>query len=309
MLDKFNTLWKFARPHTVIGTSISLLGLYLLALGAIWRTQVFWLTVPTLLWALAACLAANVYIVGLNQLEDVAIDQVNKPHLPLASGELSRTEGRVIVFLTGVTAVAIATAYWPESPFLLVTVVLSLLIGTAYSLPPIRLKRFPLPASLCIFTVRGLVVNIGLFAHFDQVINGVPSRIQLNLSPELWALSLFVLVMTLVVAIFKDIPDIEGDRKYNISTFTLRLGAKTIFNLSRWLLVACYGLMALFGWLLPNANPQVLITSHLLALGFMLFESLRVNLADPKTIADFYQFIWRLFYIEYLIFPLACLLR
>ena len=40
------------------------------------------------------------------------------------------------------------------------TLLLSALIGTAYSTGP-RLKRFPLFAALCILTVRGAVVNVG----------------------------------------------------------------------------------------------------------------------------------------------------
>ena len=41
------------------------------------------------LYALVPSLLINIYIVGLNQLHDVEIDRVNKPYLPLASGDLS----------------------------------------------------------------------------------------------------------------------------------------------------------------------------------------------------------------------------
>ncbi|MCB0286844.1 MAG: UbiA family prenyltransferase, partial [Calditrichaeota bacterium] len=42
-----------------------------------------------LLLALASCLGANIYIVGLNQITDIDIDRINKPDLPLASGIFS----------------------------------------------------------------------------------------------------------------------------------------------------------------------------------------------------------------------------
>ncbi len=42
-----------------------------------------------LLQALLPALLMNIAIVGLNQLTDVEIDRVNKPYLPLASGELT----------------------------------------------------------------------------------------------------------------------------------------------------------------------------------------------------------------------------
>jgi len=49
--------------------------------------------------------------VGLNQLEDVAIDRINKPHLPLAAGEFSRPA--LIVAITG----SLLLLAWLMGPF------------------------------------------------------------------------------------------------------------------------------------------------------------------------------------------------
>ena len=38
----------------------------------------------------------------------------------------------------------------------------------------------------------------------------------------------FVTVFATVIAITKDLPDVEGDRKYNIDTLATRLGVRTI---------------------------------------------------------------------------------
>ncbi len=292
--DWLYSFWKFSRPHTIIGTSLSVVGLFLMALAdssagfsgfRLWQ----------LLFALMACLAGNVYIVGLNQLEDVEIDKVNKPHLPVASGEFSLRQAQLIVAVAGCLALLLALLY---RPFLLGTVGVSLAIGTAYSLPPVRLKRFPFWASFCIFTVRGVIVNLGLFLHFKQ--GGA-------ISPQVWALTLFVLGFTFAIAIFKDIPDMEGDRLYNITTFTIQLGARAVFNLGRWVLTACYLGVALAGvFLLQGVNPVFLGITHLLALGLMWWRSLRVDLEDKAAVAEFYQFIWKLFFLEYLIFPAGC---
>lgn len=293
--------WKFARPHTIIGTSLSVLGLYLIAIAgsgrAIAPTTGLLPVITTLLPPLLACLCGNVYIVGLNQLEDVAIDRINKPHLPLASGEFSRRQGIVIVTIAGILALLLALS---QGVFLLTTVGVSLLIGTAYSLPPIRLKRFPVWASLCIFTVRGMIVNLGLFLHFQ---GGLP------IPPSVWALTLFVLVFTFAIAIFKDIPDMEGDRQYNIRTFTLRLGQRAVFNLALWVITSGYLGMVLAGLLgLPGSNHLFLIVTHLVALGFLWFRRQQVDLAAQASISRYYQFIWKLFFLEYLMFPIACLL-
>lgn len=291
--NKLAAFWQFSRPHTIIGTSLSVWGVYAIAFSQGLNTT----SVISVLATWLACLCGNVYIVGLNQLEDVAIDQINKPHLPLASGEFSLGTGKLIVAITGILALLIAGL---QSPYLLGMVAISLTIGTAYSLPPIRLKRFPFWAALCIFSVRGAVVNLGLFLHFSN---------SLSIPVTVWALTLFVIVFTVAIAIFKDIPDLEGDRQYQISTFTIALGQERVFNLARWIISVCYvgmAIAALF-WL-PGVNAVFLVSSHVGLLILLWWRSFQVDLLDKSAIADFYQFIWKLFFLEYLLFPAACLL-
>src|SRR4051812_33430060 len=80
-------LWRFARPHTIVGTTLSVLSLYAIATtqfsGVALETGLF-----ELFWTLVAAWCVNVFIVGINQLEDVEIDRVNKPFLPVAAGAL-----------------------------------------------------------------------------------------------------------------------------------------------------------------------------------------------------------------------------
>src|SRR5919199_1159752 len=197
-------LWKFSRPHTIIGTTLSVLALYLITLATT-TSSVTPENLGQLLGTWLACLFGNVYIVGLNQLEDVEIDQINKPHLPIAAGEFSRQQAQLIVAVTGILALLLA---WMQGLWLLLMVGTSLAIGTAYSLPPVRLKRFPFWAALCIFGVRGAIVNLGLFLHYSWVLQRNQS-----IPAQVWALTLFILVFTFAIAIFKDIPDIEGDRQ------------------------------------------------------------------------------------------------
>jgi homogentisate phytyltransferase/homogentisate geranylgeranyltransferase len=291
------SFWKFSRPHTIIGTSLSVLALYAIALNNahsnLWLSH-FWQLMGTLI----ACWCGNIYIVGLNQLEDVEIDKINKPNLPIASGEFSLATAKWIVGCTGI--IALVLAGW-LGVWLLATVVTSLLIGTAYSVPPIRLKRFPLLAALSIFTVRGVVVNLGVFAHFSQILDRV------NFFPaSVWSITGFIVVFTIAIAIFKDVPDLEGDRKYNITTFTLLLGKSAIFNIATWLITVCYLGMIIGGvfWL-SNTNRLFLILSHLGLLAWLWWRQTQVNLADKSEIASFYQFIWKLFFFEYILFPLA----
>lgn len=299
------SFWKFSRPHTIVGTTMSVMGLYAIAIA--FSQTTIGTNLIQLLGTWLACLCGNIYIVGLNQLEDIAIDQINKPHLPLAAGEFSRREAQIIVAITGILALVLSGLL---GQFLFLMVSISLAIGTAYSLPPVRLKRFPFWAALCIFSVRGTIVNLGLFLHFNQKLSITESTgVRGAIIPEVWVLTLFILVFTFAIAIFKDIPDLEGDRQYNITTFTIKLGTLTVFNLARSVLTICYLGMIVSGFYLTGINPVFLISTHLIMLILMWWRSMKVDLQDKSAIANFYQFIWKLFFLEYLIFPAACLMN
>jgi homogentisate phytyltransferase / homogentisate geranylgeranyltransferase len=291
-------LWKFSRPHTIIGTSLSVCALYTIAIATT-ESSLSAMSIGQLLGTWIACLLGNIYIVGLNQLYDVEIDRVNKPDLPLASGKLSIAQGKWIVGISGILAIAIAVLL---GKWLLATVVVSLAIGTAYSLPPIRFKQYSLLAAICILTVRGCVVNLGLFLHFDRLLTGADS-----LPPSIWVLTSFILVFTIAIALFKDVPDLEGDRQYQIETFTIVLGKLTVLNLTRWAITIAYlGTIASGILLSSSINTWFLVISHTGLLCLLWWRSQDIDLDKKESIANFYQFIWKLFFLEYLIFPIAC---
>ena len=91
-----------------------------------------------MLITLVSCLALNLYIVDLNQITDVEIDRINKPRLPLASQELSMRAGRYSWARWASSALVGAAV---GGSYLLLTVGVIMAIGTAYSVPPLRLKR------------------------------------------------------------------------------------------------------------------------------------------------------------------------
>jgi homogentisate phytyltransferase/homogentisate geranylgeranyltransferase len=300
--------WKFSRPHTIIGTSLSVIGVFVISWTVVQDSGVTPALNPfSLVLPLLACLAGNVYIVGLNQIEDVEIDRINKPALPIASGEFSKGNAwSIIVFAASLSILLAALGDW----YLLATILLSLVIGTAYSVPPVRLKRFPFWASVCILTVRGGIVNLGLFLHYSHQL-----RLPIQIPARMWALTAFVLVFSIVIAIFKDIPDIEGDRRFNITTFTVQLGQARVYQVARLILTFCYvGMIAATPWLQGVSWVFVWLT-HTALLGWFWWRSYRVAMPNqvasedlPLTFANFYQFIWQLFFLEYVLYPIACLL-
>lgn len=295
---KLHALWKFSRPHTIIGTTLSVVGLYVIAYAH--NAPIEGLSVALLL-ALLSCLGANIYIVGLNQLSDVEIDRVNKPDLPLPSGQFSITEARLIIGIALLLSLLLALS---QGRYLTVTVVISVLIGTAYSLPPLRLKRYHFWAAASIFTVRGLVVNIFLFLHFNYLFSGV-----VEIPLHVWILTGFIFGLSLVIAWFKDIPDVEGDHRFRIMTLTIRLGANTVFRLGLAVLTLLFaGLIGVAVLELPEVNGYLLGG---LNGGFLLLlwrYALRTDPSHKPAMTRFYLFIWGLFFSEYIAFALSCML-
>jgi homogentisate phytyltransferase / homogentisate geranylgeranyltransferase len=282
-------LWRFSRPHTVIGTSVSIVGLYLIAVDRGVAPGI-----GDLALTLLAGLCVNVYIVGINQLEDVEIDRVNKPYLPIAAGDMTHEQGRALVVAAGIVPVALALT---QGSLELVAVLAGLAVGTAYSVPPLRLKRFPALASLSISGVRSVVVNLGVYAHFGT---SIPAPV--------WALTLFVVPFAFAIAILKDVPDIEGDRRFRVMTFSVRLGARRVFEVGLAALVAAYLGMAAVGPLaIGGADPVVLVAGHLAALALLWRFSREADVADHASFTRFYMRVWKLFFLEYAIVALACL--
>jgi homogentisate phytyltransferase/homogentisate geranylgeranyltransferase len=283
-------LWRFGRPHTVIGTLTSITGLYLIAVA-----QDAAPGIGDLAWTLVAGYGVNVFIVGLNQITDVEIDRINKPYLPIAAGDLTIAQAWWIVAVSGAVPVVLA---FTQGTVELAGVLAGLAVGVVYSVPPLRLKRFPALASLCISGVRSVVVNLAVYAHFAGSIAG-----------PVWALTLFVAPFSFAIAILKDVPDIEGDRRYHIVTFTLRLGARRVLAIGVGALVVAYVGMAVLGPLLlgHEAQPVVLVGGHLAALAVALVGARQFDVGSRASFWRFYMRVWALFFAEYALMAVACL--
>jgi len=271
-------LWRFSRPHTLIGTTVSIL--------AIWA-----IVEPRApLWDLAATLlagaAVNLFIVGLNQVEDVEIDRINKPFLPIPAGELSLRAAKAIVALCAALSIGMALS---QGAIETAAVAVALAVGWAYSSPPLRLKRYPALAAGSISLVRAVVVNLGVCLHFGET---VPDAV--------WALTLFVLPFSFAIAVLKDVPDVEGDRRYRIATFTVRFGARRVVAIGMGALTLGYAAMAGAGPLLiDGASPAPVAAGHAAALAVLWSWRARVDLGDRPGFTRFYLRVWLLFFAEY----------
>jgi len=291
--ERARALARFTRRHTVLATTCQVVGIYVIAGGSL-RVG---LPVVALVWL--GSQAANLYVVGLNQLFDAPIDRINKPELPIASGELTRREGIALVAAAGMAALLLGAA---QSFPLFVTLALVMLLGTLYSIPPWRLKGQPAAAATCIALARGVIANLGLYLHYRAVLPAVTVA-----APPGWALGFFF-GFGLVIALFKDIPDHDGDREYAVRTAAVRWGRRRTFALGRALLTALY-LLALGAALLTPTAAGLAAIGHIMALALFWALSVRTDPADPRSMMRLYLSLWGLFYAEYVLLAAQALIN
>jgi homogentisate phytyltransferase / homogentisate geranylgeranyltransferase len=309
-------LWRFTRPHTLIGSALAVPALHLLAAPswqAVWTVK----TAASMAYAMVPALLMNLYITGLNQVTDVAIDKINKPNLPIAAGLLSSRDA----VITCVTALVVSLAMGSSNTVwatqgLNVALWGSAILGTLYSLEPFRLKRFPLLAAFCIVAVRGTIINASFFAHAKAAAFGVPTATVLGClfsDPRCLFSSAFFGVFGVVIALMKDVPDVLGDKVSNVRTFAVRVGPQRIFHASRRLLTGLFvtcgaGFLRLAT---TAATPQLAASRTLTAICSLVAglsvrsQAAAIDPENPGQVYKYYMHLWKIFYLCYLVLPLA----
>ena len=235
-LDKMEALigaiWKFVRPHTIRGTLLgttALVSKVLIENPELIQLSLF----PRALLGLLALLCGNGFIVGINQIYDVEIDKVNKPYLPIAAGELSLPMAWAFCLATAIGGATIVAMNF--GPLITSLYTFGLFLGTIYSVPPLRLKRFALPAFMIIATVRGFLLNFGVFHATRAAL-----RLPFVWSPPVLFITIFVTVFATAIAVTKDLADIDGDKQFGIETFTTKMGVKNVSYIGSGLLLMNY---------------------------------------------------------------------
>ena len=162
--------------------------------------------VPQALIGVLALLFGNAFIVGINQIYDKDIDQMNKPFLPVASGEMSKRMAWITVVASAIAGPILVYNNFPLLLFQLYCFGLSL--GITYSVPPFRWKSNPILAAASIACVRGFLLNFGVYYG---VVTALGKSI-FSWSPKVTFVARFMTAFALIIAITKDLPDIKGDQ-------------------------------------------------------------------------------------------------
>lgn len=291
-------LWKFSRPHTIIGSLISISTLYLI----IYRQQGIF-DVPYFIMALLIGVSCNIFIVGINQIADVEIDKINKPDLPIPSGLLKVNQAKMIIGSALCISLALA---WLVSPFLLLIIALAGFIGWAYSMPPFHLKKHHLPAALAIATVRGVLLNAGGFLVFNSVINN-----SWEMPKNVLILTLFVIAFSIVIAWFKDLPDMAGDAKHNIKSLAILYSPKTTLLLGNFLVGSAYLFTIIMKYRdfslpeIPSFQTKTLFWGHFILFILFIANAFVVKLSEHQSLKKFYKRFWGFFFAEYVLYLVA----
>ena len=250
--------------------------------------------------AVVAAVLMNVAIVGINQVYDKKLDRVNKPYLPMASGAFSSDMALSVIAVS--TTASFMIGVWSGSSALMWALVISLLLGIVYSVdaPGLRWKKSPFLAATCVLFVRAVIVQLGFFAHALG-----RELTDFNFPINLWCAIGFMTVYGIVIALFKDLPDMEGDMKQNVRTLSVRLGPSFVFNLCLPLLSVAYGTAVFMSVAhAPTMMSRVVGAVHSVVIVTLLAASRRVDVASSDSLYDYYiRFIWKAFYLEYFLLP------
>jgi homogentisate phytyltransferase/homogentisate geranylgeranyltransferase len=297
-MNALTVIWKFSRPHTIIGSIVSIVTLYSIICA---NRELECLSY--LLMALSIGITCNLFIVGINQIADVEIDRINKPWLPIPSGKLSINRAKLIVASALSISLSLSLCV---SLYLFAIVLLAAIIGWAYSMPPFYLKRHHVSAALAIATVRAVILNAGGFLVFNHLVNHT-----LMMPENVKILTLFIFMFSIVISWFKDLADIEGDAKFHIKTLAIRYSPKTAL-ISGHVLVGLAYLFTIFmkgveyfSTDTPSFNTKVLLFGHVILFEFFFFNAFSIKPNQPQSIHKFYQRFWWFFFAEYVLYLVA----
>ncbi|KAH9715691.1 homogentisate phytyltransferase 1 [Citrus sinensis] len=221
------SFYRLTRPYTWTGTVIAITSVSFLPIQNLADlTPTFFMGI---LKALVPAVLMNIYVVTLNQLYDVEIDKVNKPDLPLASGDFSRGTGIAIALISSLT------------------------------LPFLRWKGHPFLAPFSMMILMGLVYQLLFFIHIQ------------------------------------DVPDVDGDRKFDIQTLSVIVGRERVFWFCVYMMLTAYGAAILVG--ASSSFPLsklVTVICHSILAFILWLRAKTVDLSSNASTLSFYMFIWKL---------------
>jgi 4-hydroxybenzoate polyprenyltransferase len=249
--------WSLLRYRVVVMIILFML------LGAAWHRGLTYIDAPVLLMILALA-SSYVGATSVNDIADREIDRINHPGdkgRPLVTGAARTADLWVLFVVSSVLAVALGLAAGPGAAGIML---LSVSIGTLYSLPPAMLsyRTFLAPLTLALAYV-GIPYWAGVMVVGESL-----------LTSDLPLLTALYLLFASRI-ILKDFRDREGDAAFGKPTFLLKYGKKATCLAS--LCVLCAGDALLVASLADRRWLAVLLQLYIASTMIMLYRLYRAN--------------------------------
>ncbi|KAF4359879.1 hypothetical protein G4B88_000872 [Cannabis sativa] len=123
--------------------------------------------------------------------------------------------------------------------------------------------------------------------------------------PSFTFLLAFMKSMGSALALIKDASDVEGDTKFGISTLASKYGSRNLTLFCSGIVLLSYVAAILAGIIWPQAfNSNVMLLSHAILAFWLILQTRDFALTnyDPEAGRRFYEFMWKLYYAEYLVY-------
>jgi chlorophyll synthase len=232
-------------------------------LGAAWHRGLTSIDAPVILTILALA-SSYVSATSVNDISDREIDEINHPGdkgRPLVTGVARPADLWVLFLMSSLLTVALGLAAGPGAAGIML---LSVVIGALYSLPPARLsyRTYLAPLTLA-------VAYVGIPYWAGVVVVG--ESLRTTDLPLMMALCLLFAGRI----ILKDFRDREGDAAFGKPTFLLKYGKRTTCLAS--LCALCTGDALLVASLADNRWLAVLLQLYIVSIAVMLYRLYRLG--------------------------------
>ena len=216
MASRAAVLFEFSRPFTLVAPALGFASGAATAAGAFPREA---LTRELIVYPLIGLLMAavlNAASNALNQIYDLDIDRINKPHRPLPSGRLSMRTAWLFTAITYAVALILAWLVAPGGRHeCFWIVVIATAITFVYSAPPFRTKRLGIWANVTIAIPRGVLLKVAGW-----------SAVKTAVGVEPWFIGGIFGLFLLGASTTKDFADMEGDARGGCRTLPIIYGVR-----------------------------------------------------------------------------------
>lgn len=250
--------WIFIRPFTLLVPAFGMLSGALMALGASPKWHSHWnasgdAILSSIMAGIVMAAALNAYSNGVNQIYDLELDRINKPHRLLPAGRMSVREAATLssFFLM----LALLLAFWINWQCGLIASAAALLTFV-YSAPPLRTKCRGIWANITIAIPRGTLLVVAGWSTVKPVNDLEP-----------WVIGVIFGLYFLGAVTTKDFSDLKGDRDANCKTLPLIYGVqRSVRIISPFLIVPFLAILpAVYGGLLEGHRLALSLLGILLS--------------------------------------------